>query len=161
MTRFTPSHDYVNSIAISLVERVYLTRSIVQERSTGSTAGVQARILVKLQGRLDQLNEQIRMLPQPQSDQQQKQGDTRNGAVLPGSNPEVLSAQHQALEAEKQRLERLIQDASGTFPGVATSAVVISGNRIALHHIFIRPLVIGIRAVHIQPQRRKEDNLCS
>jgi hypothetical protein len=145
---------YVNSIAISLVDRVYLTRSIVQERSAESTAGVQAKILVKLQGQLDQVNEQI------QTFSQKKQDETGSNPATSGSSPEALSAQQQALEAERQRLERLIQDASGAVPGVATSAVVTGGNRIALHHMFIRPLVIGIRAVHIQPPAGKGASIC-
>lgn len=125
---------YAMGVELALVNRVYLTRSMVHLRGTETAQGTRASIAAQLKDALDQ---QPSPTPAPSAGSQ-----AGEPAVVPLA----------AVDAQRKRLKALMEELSTTTPGGVVSIAAADSRQVALKQTFVRPVAIGFRAVRWVPQ---------
>ncbi|TKC78947.1 hypothetical protein FAZ69_31400 [Trinickia terrae] len=134
--------------AVSIVYRLYLTRSIEYTFDTSSAIGAQAKAIASLENRIQ---ENSNVTPET----------SKAGPVSPSSSAEApnpgsapndaktaanhLAALHASLDAQLKSLGHLA--AGHTAPGGTFSVGAVSEAGVSLVQTFERPVVIGYRAI--------------
>ena len=130
---------YANQIEVQMVYRVYLARSIEQQRSSNGSVGLAGRITSTATAELAAVKEQLR-----------DPALTTPGDIAAGTRRAVL-------EGQRLQLEALLKQAGAGESGAVTLSSSDS-NATSLSQTFLRPLAVGFRAVKFATEpARSED----
>lgn len=135
-----PTGRYAMGVEVALINRVYLTRSIVHLRGSNDARGTAAGIAARLNDALDRS-------PTAPTTSGEARADARRGATDPDR-----AALHAALEDQRERIKAIAADLSATLPGGVVSVAAVDSKQVALKQTFPRPVAIGFRAVRWMPQ---------
>jgi hypothetical protein len=128
--------QYRYPVRLILISRVYLTRSIQYGFAADSAIGAQARMVSQIQQRLSNEQEQARQGPVPsgQSDDPAKAQTTTTATQI-------------ALEEQRQRLEKVVQEASLATANGNLRVQIGDSDHVYVDQTLPRPVTIGFNAV--------------